>query len=120
MIKLFVNAYFRRPKVKTSEFDEEYVARLFETDVRIDSDFNHNDVISLLMLDSAKRLLDSMRSHGVEGKVGLAYNYGSGYIGWLLIVDTDNRSINPLVAKYFYWDRIESHDILTFEEITNK
>ena len=120
MIKLYVNAYFRKPKVKTSEFNESYVSKLFETDVTIDSDFARNDVISLLMLDSANRLIDSMRSHGVEGKVGLTYNYGSGYLGWLLIVDTDNRSINPLVAKYFSWDRIESHDILTFEEITDK
>lgn len=116
MIKLFVNSYFT-DSISNDDFKDR-ISSLFNLEVTIDQGFDRNDAVSMLMLYSAYRLLESMKIHGVSGRVGLRYHYGYGYPGWLLIIETDNRLITPLVAKYFSWERIESHDILTFNELT--
>ena len=92
------------------------------TDVETSIAFDENDVTNLCVLNVADKLYECLREHDIEGRIGIIYNYSRNYLGWLLIVDTDNvkGSINPLVAKFFNWERIESQSILSFNELMGK
>lgn len=120
MLKFFVNSYFAGEKVSVREFNDNYIAKLLSSDVYTDRNFDCNDIVCLLMLDSAVCLLEILRAHSIDARVALRYNYGCGYLGWLLVVETDNRAITPIVSRFFSWNRIESQDVLSFEEIIDK
>lgn len=118
-MKLFINVWPEKTLALTSEFTEEYVKELIKlTDVETSIAFDADDAISLLVLNAADKLLECFREHDIDGQVGIIFNYSRNYPGWLLIVETDNLkgSINPLVAKFFNWERIESQSILSFNE----
>lgn len=122
-MKLFTNVWPDGKLAITSEFTEDYVKKLIElTDVERSIAFDDNDIVSLLVLNAADKLLECLREHDIDGRVGIIYNYSTNYPGWLLIVDTDNvkGSINPLVAKFFNWERIESQSILSLSELMEK
>lgn len=121
MTKIFINVWPENYKVKVSEFDNEYVEFLLAlTDVKTSPSFDPNDVVDLMLLDQAHRLQMFMWVHGVKSKVGLIFRPQRNYFGWNLIIDDDNKcgSINPLVSKFFCWDRMESQSILKFSELT--
>lgn len=123
MLKLFINVRPRRAATLTSIFTDDYVKKLTElTDVERSTAFDDNDVVSLLNLNAANKLLECLRAHNIVGRVGIIYNYSCSYPGWLLIVETYNVKdlINPLVANFFNWDRIESQNILPFKELMAK
>lgn len=119
-MKLYIDVRPERTLAQMSEFNEEYVEKLLKfTEVETSIAFDENDTISLIVLNAVHKLLQCLREHGIDGRIGVIYNYSNNYPGWLLIVDTDNvrGSINPLVAQYFNWDRFESQSILTLDEI---
>lgn len=121
MAKIFINVWPENCRVKVSEFTKEYVDFLLEfTQVKTSPSFDPNDVVDLMLLDQADRLQMFMRLHGVETKVGLLFSPQRNYFGWTLVIENDDArsSINPRVSKFFCWDRIESQNILKFDELT--
>ena len=120
MTKLFIDVWPQSHLLSTNEFTEDFIKKLLTlTDVETNIAYDEKDVISLVLLNAADNLKESMNLHEIDGNVGLIYNLSSNYSGWLLIVDAKNMkgSINPLVSKFFTWDRIESQNILTFDEL---
>lgn len=120
MNKLFIDVRPERLLALTSKFTKDYVKQLIElTDVETSIAFDENDLTNLLVLNAADMLHECLREHDIDGRVGIIFNYSRNYPGWLLIVETDNikGSINPLVAKFFNWERIESQSILSFNEL---
>lgn len=104
---------------KVSDLSKEFVEKLLQqTSVETNIAFDANDTISLIVLDTADNLMESLEMHNVEARIGIVYNYKRNYPGWLLIVETENiqGSINPFVAKFFNWERIETQNILSFNE----
>lgn len=121
MTRIFINVWPENYKVKVSKFDNEYVEFLLAlTEVKTSPSFDTNDVVDLMLLDQAHRLQMFMWIHGVKSNVGLIFRSQRNYYGWNLIIDDDNKcgSINPLVSKFFCWDRMESQSILKFNELT--
>lgn len=119
-MKLFIDVRPERTLALTSEFNDEYVNRLLKhTEVETTILFNEDDTIGLIVLNAADKLRECLLNHGLNARVGIIHNYSQNYPGWLLIVDTDNvtGSINPLVAQFFNWERIESQSVLTLDEI---
>lgn len=120
MIKIFSNVWPEKYVTTKQDFTEDYVKKLLEcTDVELTDTFDSNDVASLILLDQASDMQKFMQQHGLNGRVGLVYNLSRYYPGWTLIVETGyvKGSINPLVSKFFRWERIESQNILSFDEI---
>lgn len=120
MIHLFINVWPTDLQVSLSDFTPEYVKKLvLFTDVATNLSFDNDDVVDLLVLEGANRLLTSMHDHGVQCRVGVTYDFSHNYPGWTLIVETDyvKDSINPLVSIFFRWERIESQSILSFDEL---
>ncbi len=120
MNKIFTNVWPEKYVRATQEFSEEYIKKLLKyTDVELTDAFNSNNVVSLILLDQASDMQEFMQQHGINGRVGLAHNLSYYYPGWTLIVEADyvKGSINPLVSKFFRWERIESQSILSFDEI---
>lgn len=120
MIKLFINVWPQGSKTKASDFTKEYVDKLLKlTSVDTNIAFDTNDTISLIVLDAADNLMESLEMHNVKARIGLIYNYKTNYPGWMLVVETENiqGSINPLVARFFNWERIETQNILSFNEL---
>ena len=121
MAKIFINVWPENCRVKVSEFTKEYVDFLLEfTQVKTSPSFDPNDVVDLMLLDQADRLQMLMRLHRIESKMGLLFNPQRNYFGWTLVIENDDACsfINPLVSKFFCWDRIESQNILKFDELT--
>lgn len=89
------------------------------TEVATNQSFDNDDVVDLLVLDAANNLLTSLHDHGVRCRVGVTYDFSHNYPGWTLLVDTDyvGGTINPLVSKFFHWERTEAQDILSFNEL---
>lgn len=120
MIKLFINVWPQESKTTASDFTKEYVDKLLKlTDVETTIAFDDNDSMSLIVLDAADNLLDSFQMHNLDARVGIVHDYSRNYPGWMLVVETENiqGSINPLVARFFNWERIETQNILSFNEL---
>lgn len=120
MIKLFVNIWPENFDVSISDFTEEYTTKLaLFTDVEVRDEFVSNDVWSLLLLEVADKLMMQFLERGIKCRMGLILNYSPDYPGWMLVLQHDNtrHSVNPLVAKFFGWNRVESQKLLTFDEI---
>lgn len=120
MIKIYTNVWPNKYVRTRQEFSEEYVKKLLEcSDVELTDAFDSNDAISLILLDQASDMQEFMQQHGLYGRVGLVSNLSHYYPGWTLIVETNyvKGSINPLVSKFFHWERIESQSILSFDEV---
>ncbi len=119
--KIFVNVWPVDYKVKVSYFTKEYVSFLLDfTQIQTSTSFDPNDVVDLMLLDQAHRLQMFMWIHRVKSRVGIIFRPQRNYFGWTLIIEDDNKcdSINPLVSKFFCWDRMETQSILKFEELT--
>lgn len=120
MIHLFIDVWPEDSHVCHSEFTPEYVKKLvLYTEVATNQSFDNDDVVDLLVLDAANNLLTSLHDHGVRCCVGVTYDFSHNYPGWTLLVDTDyvGGSINPLVSKFFRWERTEAQDIMSFNEL---
>lgn len=120
MIHLFINVWPTDLQVSLSDFTPEYVKKLFLfTDVATNLSFDNDDVVDLLVLEGANRLLTSMHDHGVQCRVGVTYDFSHNYPGWTILVDADyvGGTINPLVSKFFRWEKTESQCILSFNEL---
>lgn len=120
MINLFINVWPEVSHVRHSEFTLEYVKNLvLFTEVATNLSFDNDDVVDLLVLYAANNLLISLHDHGVQCCVGVTYDFSHNYPGWTLLVDTDyiGGKINPLVSKFFRWERTESQDLLSFNEL---
>ena len=120
MIHLFIDVWPEDSHVRHSEFTPEYVKKLvLFTEVATNLSFDNDDVVDLLVLEAANRLLTSLHDHGVQCRVGVTYDFSHNYPGWTLLVDTDytGGTINPLVSKFFRWGRTESQDLLSFNEL---
>lgn len=120
MIHLFINVWPEYSHLRHSEFTPEYVKKLFlYTEVATNQSFDNDDVVDLLVLDAANNLLTSLHDHGVRCRVGVTYDFSHNYPGWTLLVDTDytGGTINPLVSKFFRWERTEAQDIMSFNEL---
>lgn len=120
MTRLFLNVWPQGNKTKASDFTKEYVDKLLKlTDVETTIAFDDNDSMSLIVLDAADNLLESFQMHNIDARVGIVYDYSRNYPDWMLIVETENirGSINPLVARFFNWEKIETQSILTFNEL---
>lgn len=120
MIKLFTNIWPERQLITTAEFTEDYVKKLLDLS-RVETSilFDENKLFNLIMLSIATDLYDYLAEHNINSRVGIIENYSRNYPGWMLILEVDNipGTINPLVAKYFNWDRIETQSILSFDEL---
>lgn len=120
MIKLFIDARPHRHLLHCSDFTEESMKKLITlTDVETNIAFDDNDSISLAVLSAADLLLQYLNGHDLGARVGIIYDYSPNYPGWLLVVETSHidGSMNPLVAKFFSWDRTENQQLLSFNEI---
>lgn len=119
MIKLFIDVRLNNYMRSAKHFTEKFVSELVNmTNVKTSIVFDENDVVSLMLLDQADNMLEFMRMHRFEPDVELIYNLSPNYPGWLLLVDTCGvtGSINPIVSKFFRWNRIESQSLLTLDE----
>ncbi len=120
MCKIFINVWPDNYRTKTSDFTREYLdSLLINTEVKTASSFNRDDVVNLMLLDQADKLQKYLKEHKVNNQIGLLYSPARNYLGWTLIIECNNAngSINPIVGKFFFWDRIESQNILSFDEI---
>lgn len=122
MTKVFINVWPDNYRTKTSEFTSEYISRLLaDTEVETSSSFDRNDVVNLMLLDQANKLQRCLKEHGADNRICLLFSPMRNYLGWTLFIECDhkNGSINPIVGKFFHWDRIESQKLLSFNELTN-
>ena len=89
------------------------------TEVEFTEPLDFNDVVSMMFLDRADRLLRSLKEMDIKARVGVSYGYSNKYPQWTLIVETENMNgvIHPLVARFFNWDRIESNSVLSLDKI---
>lgn len=120
MIKIFINVSLQNYSVRVNEFTKEYIDKLINlTEVETNYEFDTSDVVSLMLLDQADRLTEFLRLHNIDGQIGLVFNHSKNYYGWSLLIKTDNvkDSINPIVSRFFSWDRIENQSILSFSEL---
>lgn len=122
MIKLYINSWPNDRYLPPASQDPESVKRLLtSTDVETDMFFDPTDEVDIAFLNAADDLLHAFCMRNVNVKIGLrkniAYNYN--YPGHLLIIVLENvrGSINPIVSKFFSWDRTETQEILTFDEL---
>lgn len=120
MIKIFINVSLQNYSVRVNEFTKEYIDKLINlTKVETNYEFDTSDVVSLMLLDQADRLSEFLRMHNIDGQIGLIFNHSKNYYGWTLLIKTDNTkdTINPVVSRFFNWDRIENQSILSFSEL---
>lgn len=120
MKKIFIHVWPENVLATKALFTEEEVQKLLKlTDVAITDTFDASDAISIVLLNQADLLQESMIDHGIVSKVGLLFRRSPNYHGWNLIIETDaiKGSINPLVSNFFSWDRVESQSVMSFDEL---
>lgn len=118
-MKIFIKVWPDSTCCLKSEFTENNVKTLLKhTKVKTIHSFDQGDAISMIMLKAADKLLGSLVKYGIDARIGLIQNYSRNYPGWTLIVKTDDAesNINPMVARFFSWDRFESRSIIPFED----
>lgn len=122
MFKIFTNVWPVNYRAKAAEFIKQYIINLLtSTEVKTPASFDYRDVVGLMLLDQSDRLQESLQKHGVKNRIGLFFNTQPNYYGWTLIVESGKArgSINPLVSKFFQWEKAETQSILSFNEMLN-
>lgn len=120
MIKLFIDVRPKRDLLCTANFTEESIKKLLTlTEVETNFSFDTEDTVSFMVLSAADLLKQCFNEHDIDARVGIIYNYSPNYPGWLLVFESGyiEGSINPLIAKFFSWDKIEKQQILSFNEV---
>lgn len=119
MLKLYVNSWPQRDILTLQEFETTNFHQLLKsTEVEVVGEFDFNDAIRCMFLLVLDKLCRELKERDIHARVGFTYGHGYRYNGWLVVVET-RGNILPILCRYFEYNRQETQDQVTFEELMN-
>lgn len=118
MKKMFINVWPNgNNQLSLEEFIPKYSDCEFENpEFRYTDKLNKESAIDVLMLSNIDRMITNLKSHNVDVEIRLTHSSHPTYNGYLMYIksNVNTGNINPIVAKFFTWERIEHQDVMKY------
>lgn len=119
--KLFVDIQpTPRPDIQVSDLTPQLMDELA---FRPSFDYSHNinlcDAVDVVMMVYTHRMKQEFDRRNIHVEVALSPSFHTNYPGWLMLISVDDPTINitPLIAKYFRWNRQETQNVMTEDDL---
>lgn len=88
----------------------------------LNDNFDPEDSVNAQMLIAASKLESELNDLKVWYRMGVYYSQCHQYYGWKLVFEITSKSsqVQPLISKYFNWDKIESQDRVDFNNLMQR
>lgn len=105
-----------------TEFTHEFMKEVFDQTIFDYSDeISREDMVDIIMMAYTYRMVQEFESRGINLNVALSPSIHPNYSRWLMLIEWDTPAVNvmPILAKYFRWDRQETQNVMTKEDLYN-
>ena len=119
MTKIYCNVVPRPGYLYLDDIQQKIVYdTVANTPVKIQEGLVFEDVTVALQIQLADILYKILEKHNPDVRVGLIYSPQGAYHGFSLVIET-NHQVNPIVNKFYSWEKIESQSLIEFDELAD-